>query len=138
MRTIVIFSTLFILCNLSLRSIAYGKTSPAINHTHPNPAHKINVPPPVLRSFQNLLQEIADDNKISLSNLSYFTTAWDKDKNTYTVHAEFGIGLCEEGGLTYTILARFKANGDIILIPDLNTKPLRYILGVITCIRLPI
>jgi len=138
MRRIVIFSVLFIVCNLSVRTGASAKTLPAKNHLTSAKAHKTHVPPPVLRSFQNLLQEVADDNKISLSNLSAFSAVWEKDKNTYTVRAELGVGDCEEGGLTYTLIAKFKANGDIILIPDIKNNPSRYVLGVITCIRLPI
>lgn len=139
MRKIVVFSRLFLLCNLSLSSLAHAKTLPKEDHHLISIASfKTHVPPPVLRAFQALLQEVADDNRISLSGLAYFTTVWEKEKNTYTVHAEFGVGLCEEGGLTYTLDAKFKANGNIILIPDVKNVLSRYVLGVITCIRLPI
>jgi hypothetical protein len=97
----------------------------------------VNVPPPVLRAFASMLLSVAGDYGFGMADIRNFSIRWTKEKNEYSVSAKFEIAGCDEGEAFNELVAKFKANGNIVPITGLNGQPANYVFYFTNCIRAP-
>jgi hypothetical protein len=137
MRKLFTFGVIFFALSLLPENATTAKPLPIklpfLKKEDPKPVKE--VPPPVLSAFNEILQEIADQQGFSLSEINNFIATWTKEKNEYQVFASFVVGVCNEGGVVYTVTARFEANGDIVMLIQ-GGVPKKYILTEALCIRI--
>lgn len=72
------------------------------------------VPPPVLKAFTSLLDDISGELGSSIAEITQSKVIWSREKNQYSVAAMFMFGICGEGGFTMVLYATFKANGELV------------------------
>ena len=136
-KLLAILSLLITISVLSFKT-ADTKILPSGNLPNQEDPKIINVPPPVLNAFQDLLDEIAANEDIPVSAIVPTSIVWTKDKNEYLVDFRFRAGQCESGqDVFHFVKAKFKANGEIVMIPDAFGVLSRYVYSRTECIRLP-
>ncbi len=131
------FTLWFAMAVFSIANRSYAETLPFAPHLLKSDWAAIHVPPPVEQAFQAMLLEVSQDYHFHLSDITQLTTTWTRDKNVYTVTARFGLSSCDDTNPFNMLTAKFKANGEVVLIPSLKGEPVRYVFDAVACIRAP-
>lgn len=137
MRKHIIHLCCFILFSAFFINHCYAKALPALPFGQPGLHAPVHVPPPVEQAFQAMLVEVAKDYGFHVSEITRLSTTWTKDKNVYSVTAQFGLVTCDEEGTFNVLIAKFKANGTVVPMVGLDGKMVDYMLAPVSCIRAP-
>jgi hypothetical protein len=137
MRKHIIHLCCFTLLSAFSITHCHAKALPAVPFSQPGLLAAIHVPPPVEQAFQAMLVEVAKDYGFHVSEITKLSTTWTKDKNVYSVTAQFGLITCDEEGTFNVLTAKFKANGTVVPLVGLDGKTVNYLLAPVNCIRAP-
>lgn len=131
------FTLWFALAIFLVANRSYAETLPSVPYLLKDVSAVIHVPPPVEQAFQAMLLEVSQDYHFHLSDITQLTTTWTRDKNVYTVTARFGLSSCDNTNPFNMLTAKFKANGDVVLIMEPKGELVRYFFQPVACIRAP-
>lgn len=137
MRKLFTLGVLFFVLAFFAGNTATAKPSPVqfVLLKKQDPKPNKNIPQKVLSAYENLLPEIEDQLGFSLSTIDQIAVKWTKYQGQYQVMVSFNTGSCDEGGTGYVIIARFKANGDIVKQMDADTEK-KFLISEGECIRI--